>query len=125
MNYQEMLRRKLEYATPQELLFILLTDTDTKFRNVVDFWKNNDVQGTILAGRLIDNIIELKSTLNTNIGNESTQLALKNIDSLYEFIINEVSLASVKKDYLRLEGAYEVFLEIKSIFDTDRANMRK
>ncbi|MGU8988177.1 flagellar protein FliS (plasmid) [Clostridium perfringens] len=125
MNYQEMLRRKLEYATPQELLFILLTDTDTKFKNVINFWKNNDVQGTILAGRLIDNIIELKSTLNTNIGNESTQLALKNIDSLYEFITNEISLASVKKDYLRLEGAYEVFLEIKSIFDTDRANMRK
>ncbi|MGU8834123.1 flagellar protein FliS (plasmid) [Clostridium perfringens] len=120
-----MLRRKLEYATPQELLFILLTDTDTKFKNVINFWKNNDVQGTILAGRLIDNIIELKSTLNTNIGNESTQLALKNIDSLYEFITNEISLASVKKDYLRLEGAYEVFLEIKSIFDTDRANMRK
>lgn len=125
MNYQEMLRRKLEYATPQELLFILLTDTDTKFKNVIDFWKNNDVQGTILAGRLIDNIIELKLTLNTNIGNESTQLALKNIDSLYEFIINEVSLSSVKKDYLRLEGAYEVFLEIKSIFDTDRNNIRK
>lgn len=125
MNYQEMLKRKLEYATPQELLFILLTDTDTKFKNVINFWKNNDVQGTILAGRLIDNIIELKSTLNTNIGNESTQLALKNIDSLYEFITNEISLASVKKDYLRLEGAYEVFLEIKSIFDTDRANMRK
>lgn len=124
MNNKDLLRRKLEYATPEELLFILLNNTDTKFKQVIKLWKENNVEGTILAGKLHDNILELKLTLNTEIGDEKTREALRTISSLYTFIIDEITMASVRKDYERLEKAHEIFLNIKSIFDEDRRNLK-
>lgn len=124
MNNKDLLRRKLEYATPEELLFILLNDTDNKFKKVINLWKEDNVEGTILAGRLHDNVLELKLTLNTEIGDEATREALRTISSLYTFIIDEITMASVKKDYERLEKAHEIFLNIKSIFDEDRRNLK-
>lgn len=124
MNNKDLLRRKLEYATPEELLFILLNDTDNKFKKVINLWKEDNVEGTILAGRLHDNVLELKLTLNTEIGDDATREALRTISSLYTFIIDEITMASVKKDYERLEKAHEIFLNIKSIFDEDRRNLK-
>jgi len=124
MNNKELLRRKLEYATPEEVLFILLNDTDAKFKKVIKLWKENNVEGTILAGKLHDNVLELKLTLNTNIGDAKTREALENIKAIYNVIINEIMLASIKKDYERLEVAHSLFLQIKNIFDEDRKNLK-
>lgn len=124
MNNKELLRRKLEYATPEELLFILLNDTDSKFKRVIKLWKENNVEGTVLAGKLHDNILELKLTLNTNIGDEKTKEALENISAIYTLIIDEILASSIKKDYERLEVAYSLFLQIKHIFDEDRKNIK-
>lgn len=123
MNNKELLRRKLEYASPQELLFMLLNDTDMKFRKVISLWKENNPEGTVLAGKLHDNVLELKLTLNTEIGDEKTKEALRTISNLYSFIIDEILLSSSKKDYERLEKVYEVFKNIKNIFDEDRKNI--
>lgn len=123
MNNSDLLRRKLEYASPQELLFILLNDTDMKFKKVISLWKENNVEGTVLAGKLHDNILELKLTLNTEIGDEKTREALRTISDLYSFIIDEILLSSTKKDYERLEKVYGVFKNIKNIFDEDRKNI--
>ena len=124
MNNKELLKRKLEYATPEELLFILLNDTSNKFKKVIALWKDGSVEGTILAGKLHDNLLELKLTLNTEVGDASTREALNTISSLYSFIIDEITISSIHKDYGRLEKAYEVFLNIKSIFDEDRKNLK-
>lgn len=124
MNNKELLKRKLEYATPEELLFILLNDTSNKFKKVIALWKDGSVEGTILAGKLHDNLLELKLTLNTEVGDASTREALNTISSLYSFIIDEITISSIHKDYRRLEKAYEVFLNIKSIFDEDRKNLK-
>lgn len=124
MNNKELLRRKLEYATPEELLFILLNDTDNKFKKVIKLWKEDNVEGTILAGRLSDNVLELRLTLNTEVGNEQTREALRNISSLYDFIIDEITLASVHKDFKRLEEVHSIFSNIKNIFDEDRKNLK-
>lgn len=124
MNNKELLRRKLEYATPEEVLFILLNDTDAKFKKVIKLWKDNNVEGTILAGKLHDNVLELKLTLNTNIGDAKTREALENIKAIYTVIINEILASSIKKDYERLEVAHSLFLQIKHIFDEDRKNLK-
>lgn len=123
MKNHDLLRRKLEYASPQELLFILLNDTDMKFKKVIKLWKEDNVEGTLLAGRLHDNILELKLTLNTEIGDEKTREALRTVSALYTFIIDEILLSSPKKDYERLEKVYGVFTNIKQIFDEDRKNL--
>lgn len=123
MNNTDLLRRKLEYASPQELLFILLNDTDMKFKKVISLWKENNIEGTVLAGKLHDNILELKLTLNTEIGDEKTREALQTISDLYSFIIDEILLSSVKKDYERLEKVHGIFKNIKNIFDEDRKNI--
>ena len=62
MNNNELLRKKLQYATPEELLFILLNDTDMKFKKVIKLWKDNNVEGTVLSTRLADNILYVKNT---------------------------------------------------------------
>ena len=124
MNNKDLLRRKLEYATPEEVLFIFLNDTDVKFKKVIELWKNNSVEGTILAGKLQENIIELKSTLNTEIGDEKSKEALRTISSLYTFIIDEIMISSLRRDYERLDKAYKVFLNIKNIFEEDRKNIK-
>lgn len=124
MNNKELLRRKLEYATPEEVLFILLNDTDAKFKKVIKLWKDNKLEGTILAGKLHDNVLELKLTLNTNIGDAKTREALENIKAIYNVIIDEILAASIKKDYERLEAAHSLFLQIKYIFDEDRKNLK-
>ena len=124
MKNKELLRRKLEYATPEELLFMILNDTDAKFKKVIQLWKENNVEGTILAGKLHDNVLELKLTLNTNIGDKQTREALENISAIYTVIINEIVSASMKKDYERLEVAHNLFLQIKHIFDEDRKNLK-
>lgn len=124
MNNKDLLRRKLEYATPEEVLFIFLNDTDNKFKKVIQLWKENNVEGTTLATKLYDNILELKYSLDTSVGGKETQEALKTIESLYEFIMNEITMASVRKDYERLEKAHEIFLNIKRIFDEDRKNLK-
>lgn len=123
MNNRELLRKKIEYATPEELLFLLLNDTSNKFKKVIELWKENKVEGTILAGKLHDNLLELKLTLNTNMGDEKTREALENISAIYTVLINEVVTSSLKKDFQRLEKAYDVFLTVKNIFDEDRKNM--
>ena len=124
MNNKELLRRKLEYATPEELLFMILNDTDAKFKKVIQLWKENNVEGTILAGKLHDNVLELKLTLNTNVGDAKTREALENISAIYTVIINEIVASSIKKDYERLEVAHNLFLQIKYIFDEDRKNLK-
>lgn len=124
MKNKELLRRKLEYATPEELLFMILNDTDAKFKKVIQLWKENNVEGTILAGKLHDNVLELKLTLNTNVGDAKTREALENISAIYTVIINEIVASSIKKDYERLEVAHNLFLQIKYIFDEDRKNLK-
>lgn len=124
MNNNDLLRRKLEYATPEEVLFIFLNDTDNKFKKTIGLWKEGKPEGTNMATKLYDNILELKSTLNTNIGNAETQEALNTISDLYAFIMDEISLASLKKDYERLENAHGIFLNIKKIFEEDRKNLK-
>lgn len=124
MNNNELLRKKLQYATPEELLFILLNDTDMKFKKVIKLWKDNNVEGTVLSTRLADNILYLKNTLNTNVDNSTIKQGLHNIENMYGFICDEIFLSSSKKDYERLEKAYEVFLIIKNIFEEDRKNTK-
>ena len=123
MNKQ-LLEKKLKYASPEELLFLLLVNTENKFKKTIELWKNNDAEGTILAGKLMDNIIELKSSLNVNIStDENIRQALLNVSNLYGFIIDEISASSFKKDYVRLENAFRLFLDIKEIFEKDRENV--
>lgn len=124
MNNNDLLRRKLEYATPEEVLFIFLNDTDNKFKKVISLWKENKAEGTTLASKLYDNVLELKTTLNTNIGNKETQEALETISSLYSFIMDEITMSSLTKDYKRLESTHQIFLNIKKIFDEDRKNLK-
>lgn len=124
MNNNDLLRRKLEYATPEEVLFIFLNDTDNKFKKTINLWKEGSSEGTAIATKLYDNILELKTTLNTNIGNAETQEALNTISDLYAFIMDEISLASLKKDCERLENAHGIFLNIKKIFEEDRKNLK-
>ena len=95
-----------------------------EFKRVIKLWKENNVEGTVLAGKLHDNILELKLTLNTNIGDEKTKEALENISAIYTLIIDEILASSIKKDYERLEVAYSLFLQIKHIFDEDRKNIK-
>lgn len=124
MNNNDLLRRKLEYATPEEVLIIFLNDTDSKFKKAIMLWKDGKAEGTALASKIYDNILELKSTLNTNIGNKETQEALITISNLYSFMLEEITLASLKKDYERLEEVHQVFLNIKRIFEEDRKNLK-
>lgn len=124
MNNNDLLRRKLEYATPEEVLFIFLNDTDNKFKKVISLWKEDKIEGTILASKLYDNMLELKVTLNTNVGNKETRDALQTIYDLYSFIIDEIGFASIKRDYKRLEDAYGIFLNIKKIFEDDMKNLK-
>ena len=109
----------------EELLFLLLNNTDFKFQQVIALWKDNNVEGTILAGKLIDNLLELKSTLNVDIAEGEMRKALVNIREIYSFVIDEISKSSLRKDYERLEKAHNLFLQVKSIFDEDRRNMQK
>lgn len=120
---KNLLRKKLEYATPEEVLFIFLNDISIKFKQVIEYWKNNDVKGTILASQISDGIMSLKYSLDTTIGNEQTQEGLKNIANIYDFILDEITMASFKKDFKRMEEVYSVFLQVKSIFDEDRIKM--
>lgn len=122
---KRMLEKKIKFASQEELLFLLLNNTDFKFQQVIALWKDNNVEGTILAGKLIDNLLELKSTLNVNIAEGEMRKALVNIREIYSFLIDEISKSSLRKDYERLEKAHNLFLQVKSIFDEDRRNMQK
>lgn len=119
------LAKKVKYASQEELLFMLLNNTDKKFKDVVELWKSKNPEGTVLAGKLMDNILELKSTLNTSGTDDSIKEALTNIKNLYSLILDEISLSSIKMDYARLESAHSLFLQIKDIFEEDRRNMQK
>lgn len=122
---KRMLEKKIKFASQEELLFLLLNNTDFKFQQVIALWKDNNVEGTILAGKLIDNLLELKSTLNVDIAEGEMRKALVNIREIYSFVIDEISKSSLRKDYERLEKAHNLFLQVKSIFDEDRRNMQK
>lgn len=124
MNKSHLVK-KIKYASQEELLFMLLNNTDNKFRDVIKLWKNKNPEGTILAGRLMDNILELKTTLNTDVPDESMKEALINIKNLYSLILDEISLSSIKMDYARLESSHSLFLQIKDIFEEDRRNVQK
>lgn len=124
MNKTHLLK-KIKYASQEELLFMLLNNTDKKFKDVIELWKNKNPEGTILAGRLMDNILELKTTLNTDVPDESMKEALINIKNLYSLILDEISLSSIKMDYSRLESVYSLFLQLKDIFEEDRRNIQK
>ena len=122
---KRMLEKKIKFASQEELLFLLLNNTDFKFQQVIALCKDNNVEGTILAGKLIDNLLELKSTLNVDIAEGEMRKALVNIREIYSFVIDEISKSSLRKDYERLEKAHNLFLQVKSIFDEDRRNMQK
>lgn len=122
---KSQLAKKIKYASQEELLFMLLNNTDKKFKDVIELWKDKKPEGTVLAGKLMDNILELKSTLNISGTEGSIKEALLNIKNLYSLILDEISLSSVKMDYKRLESAHSLFLQIKDIFEEDRRNMQK
>lgn len=124
MDNKEFLKRKLEYASPEDLLMVFLNDTDIKFQKVISLWKENKIEGTHVATRLADNILELKITLNTDIGDDETKKILNNIALLYDFMLNEISISMVTKDYRKIEETYKVFLTVKSIFQEDIQNMK-
>ena len=122
---KRMLEKKIKFASQEELLFLLLNNTDFKFQQVIALWKDNNVEGTILAGKLIDNLLELKSTLNVDIAEGEMRKALVNIREIYSFVIDEIYKSSLRKDYERLEKAHNLFLQVKSVFDEDRRNIQK
>lgn len=122
---KSILEKKIKFASQEELLFLLLNNTDFKFQQVIALWKENNVEGTILAGKLMDNLLELKSTLNVDIAEGPMREALINIRDIYSLIIDEISKSSIRKDYERLEKSHKLFLQVKEIFDEDRRNIQK
>ena len=122
---KRMLEKKIKFASQEELLFLLLNNTDFKFQQVIALWKDNNVEGTIIGRNLLYNWLALKSTLNVDIAQGEMRKALVNIREIYSFVIDEISKSSLRKDYERLEKAHNLFLQVKSIFDEDRRNMQK
>lgn len=122
---RNILEQKIRYASQEELLFLLLNNTDIKFKQTIELWKKNSVEGTIMAGKVMDNVLELKTTLNVNVAEGDVRKALVSIRDMYSLIIDEISICSIKKDYVRMEKCYNLFLTIKDIFEEDRRNMQK
>lgn len=121
----DLMKKKIEYASNVEKLFIILNNTDQKFKNLIKAWKENDKQSYIYASKLSDNIIELRCSLNTENENPEIQKALENIGDLYEYILSEIFKATPNRDVKIAEDCYKVFTIIKSIFEEDRRRMSK
>ena len=107
-------RNQLESATPSEILVMLLQAAVSKAQvagRLCDESKDT-ARGTVVR-RFLDIIIELRSTLDKEIGGE----AAVNLDSLYDYVIHETVEAHRDRDQARFENVRSVMDVIRDAFE--------
>ena len=107
-------RNQLESASPVEILVMLLQAAVSKAQvagRLCDASKDTP-RGTVVR-RLLDIVIELRSTLDKEIGGE----AALNLDSLYDYVIHETVEAHRERDKDRFENVRSVMDVIRDGFE--------
>ena len=107
MSYQlsHYKRRQVEASSPAEILILLFNTAVVRARTAI---KNCDPSQDAVRGeavrKLLDIVIELRSTLDRSLGGELAE----NLDQLYDFVITTVIEANTERDAEKFQQALNV-----------------
>ncbi len=110
MHSNDYLRNQIATASREQLL-LMFYDGAIRFTNQAKIAiNNNDIDGRSYAINKASAIItELSATLDHNLGGKIAA----DLDSLYAYMLNELSLANTTSDVDRLEGVEKMLLDLR------------
>jgi len=107
---QQQVQHEIEQASPVRLVVMLYDKAVSLLRQSVLHIDRNNVKA---KGEALNRVVEIIGELQTVLNREEGGLVAQNLDAMYEFMIQSVTLANLNNDSQPLDGVLKVLEELQ------------
>ena len=107
---QQQVQHEIEQASPVRLVVMLYDKAVSLLRQSVLHIDRNNVKA---KGEALNRVVEIIGELQAVLNREEGGLVAQNLDAMYEFMIQSVTLANLNNDSQPLDGVLKVLEELR------------
>ncbi len=107
---QQQVQHEVEQASPVRLVVMLYDKALSLLRQSVLHIDRNNVKA---KGEALNRVVEIIGELQAVLNREEGGLVAQNLDAMYEFMIQSVTLANLNNDSQPLDGVLRVLEELR------------
>jgi flagellar protein FliS len=107
---QQQVQHEIEQASPVRLVVMLYDKAVSLLRQSVLHIDRNNVKA---KGEALNRVVEIIGELQAVLNREEGGLVAQNLDAMYEFMIQSVTLANLNNDSRPLDGVLKVLEELR------------